>query len=127
MVIILFGVFEEFILYREVAMRTRIVGSLALTLTGVILATLALPGGRVRAQQASPHPLVTPAEYLRWQTELSNWGRWGKDDELGTLNLITPAKRKQALALAKEGFQYLWPAMRAPPRRWITLAPLSGR
>ena len=37
MVITLFGVFEEFILYREVAMRTRIVGSLALILTGVIL------------------------------------------------------------------------------------------
>ena len=23
-------------------------------------------------------------------TELSNWGRWGKDDQIGTLNLITP-------------------------------------
>src|SRR5438067_1615268 len=98
MVITLFGVFEEFILYREVAMRTRIVGSLALILTSVILATLALPGTRARAQQATPHPLVTQAEYVRWQTELSNWGRWGKDDQLGTLNLITPVKRKQALA-----------------------------
>ena len=29
-------------------------------------------------------------------TALSNWGRWGKDDQRGTLNLITPAKRKQA-------------------------------
>jgi kynurenine formamidase len=47
---------------------------------------------------------VTPAEYERWQVELSNWGRWGKDDEMGTLNLITPAKRKQAAALVKEGF-----------------------
>ena len=35
--------------------------------------------------------------------ELSNWGRWGADDELGAANLITPAKRKQAVALAKEG------------------------
>ena len=56
------------------------------------------------SQQAGDRPLVTQAQYDRWQTELSNWGRWGKDDELGTLNLITPAKRKQALALAKEGF-----------------------
>jgi kynurenine formamidase len=46
---------------------------------------------------------VTQAEYDRWQTTLSNWGRWGKDDELGTLNLITPAKRKAAAALVKEG------------------------
>ena len=37
------------------------------------------------------------------QSEPSNWGRWGNDDELGAANLITPAKRKQALALAKEG------------------------
>jgi len=56
------------------------------------------------AQQPSTHPLVTQAEYLKWQTDLSNWGRWGKDDEMGTLNLITPAKRKQAAALVKEGF-----------------------
>jgi hypothetical protein len=85
-------------------MRTLIVGSSALILTGVILATLVLPAGRAHAQLATPHNLVTQGEYERWQTELSNWGRWGKDDELGTLNLITPAKRKRALALAKEGF-----------------------
>jgi kynurenine formamidase len=36
-------------------------------------------------------------------TSLSNWGRWGKDDQLGALNLITPDKRKQAAALIKEG------------------------
>ena len=36
-------------------------------------------------------------------TELSNWGRWGKDDELGALNLITPAKRKTAAQLVHEG------------------------
>ena len=35
--------------------------------------------------------------------KLSNWGRWGKDDELGTLNLVTAAKRKQAAALVKDG------------------------
>jgi kynurenine formamidase len=34
---------------------------------------------------------------------LSNWRRWGKDDELGAVNLITPAKRQQAAALAKSG------------------------
>src|SRR5438034_4369086 len=40
------------------------------------------------------HP-VTKADYERWKTELSNWGRWGRDDQMGALNLITPAKRKQ--------------------------------
>src|SRR5262249_50957 len=37
-------------------------------------------------------------------TELSNWGKWGKDDEAGTLNLITATKRKSAAGLVKEGF-----------------------
>src|SRR5260221_3050008 len=60
--------------------------------------------GAITAQQPTPHRLTTQAEYRRWQTELSNWGRWGKDDQMGTLNLITPAKRKQAAALVKEGF-----------------------
>ncbi len=46
---------------------------------------------------------VTQAEYDRWKTELSNWGRWGPEDELGALNLITPEKRKQAAALVREG------------------------
>jgi len=32
-----------------------------------------------------------------------NWGRWGKDDELGTLNLITPATRRAAAQLVSEG------------------------
>ncbi|MEZ5419098.1 MAG: hypothetical protein R2708_17425 [Vicinamibacterales bacterium] len=30
-------------------------------------------------------------------------GRWGADDELGTLNLVTPAKRKQAAAVVRVG------------------------
>jgi hypothetical protein len=30
-------------------------------------------------------------------------GRWGKDDEIGAMNLIGPAKWKQAAALVKEG------------------------
>jgi hypothetical protein len=36
-------------------------------------------------------------------TELSNWSRWGKDDQIGAFNLITPAKRKQAVASVQEG------------------------
>src|SRR6476661_6486716 len=76
-------------------------------LYGSVLLVTAVIAGKFslsKAQSAPSHPLVTAAEYQRWQTELSNWGRWGKDDELGTLNLITPAKRKQAAALVKEGF-----------------------
>jgi kynurenine formamidase len=34
---------------------------------------------------------------------LRNWGRWGPDDQLGTLNLITPAKRAEAAGLVRRG------------------------
>ena len=46
---------------------------------------------------------VTAAMVDRWMTELSNWGRWGKQDQMGAVNLITPAKRKQAASLVKDG------------------------
>src|SRR5260221_14192464 len=59
-------------------------------------------GGRGRGPQVNDSR-TTKEELERWMTELSNWGRWGKDDQLGAMNLITPAKRKQALALAKTG------------------------
>jgi kynurenine formamidase len=51
----------------------------------------------------STHKVTTKADIERWKKELSNWGRWGKDDQLGPLNLITPAKRKQAAALVRDG------------------------
>jgi kynurenine formamidase len=34
---------------------------------------------------------------------LSNWGRWGSDDELGTLNFITPERIIAAAALVRQG------------------------
>src|SRR5262245_55698873 len=57
----------------------------------------------VVSQAPSSRPLVSETQFETWQTQLSNWRRWGPDDQLGTLNLITPAKRRAALALVKEG------------------------
>ena len=34
---------------------------------------------------------------------LSNWGRWGDDDQRGCLNLVTPSKAKQAAGLVQDG------------------------
>jgi kynurenine formamidase len=48
-------------------------------------------------------PGATKEEFERWMKELTNWGRWGKDDQLGTANLLTAEKRKQALGLARLG------------------------
>jgi len=33
----------------------------------------------------------------------STWGDWGPDDELGRLNLLTPAKVKEGVAEVREG------------------------
>ena len=39
----------------------------------------------------------------RWMKELSNWGRWGKDDHIGTLNHVTPEDIAAAAKLVKTG------------------------
>ncbi|MFN7920610.1 MAG: cyclase family protein [Bryobacteraceae bacterium] len=52
---------------------------------------------------AQNRPAVTKATVDKWMKELSNWGRWGKDDQLGAMNHVTPAKRKQAVALVRDG------------------------
>jgi len=46
---------------------------------------------------------VSAAEYDRWRSEVSNWGRWGTEDQLGTLNFITAEKKIAAAALVTEG------------------------
>jgi len=55
------------------------------------------------AALAQPSHSVTAAMVESWMTELSNWGRWGKQDQMGAANLITPAKRRQAASLVKDG------------------------
>ncbi len=60
--------------------------------------------GSVAPQAAeAPQSKVTKADMEKWKKELSNWGRWGKDDQIGALNLITAEKKKAAAALVKDG------------------------
>jgi len=42
-------------------------------------------------------------EVTKYMDTLSNWGRWGPDDDLGTLNYITPEKRVEAARLVQKG------------------------
>ena len=51
----------------------------------------------------SPEHPPTQSEVLGYFDSLSNWGRWGADDELGALNYITPGKRREAAGLVREG------------------------
>ncbi|GAA2425020.1 cyclase family protein [Streptomyces glaucus] len=36
----------------------------------------------------------------------SNWGRWGEDDRLGTLNFLTEDKRREGAALVRRGVSF---------------------
>ena len=42
-------------------------------------------------------------EAMKLTKSLNNWGRWGKKDELGTLNFITHEKIKKTVSLIKDG------------------------
>ncbi len=71
---------------------------------GAVMAlVMALGAPGLTGQDGGP-PLVSGTQYDAWFDELSNWGRWGPDDEMGALNLITPEKRREAADLVTEGF-----------------------
>ncbi|KAA1292901.1 MAG: cyclase family protein [SAR202 cluster bacterium] len=53
--------------------------------------------------QPNTRRIPDEAQVLDWMESLSNWGRWGEDDQLGCLNLITQKKRIQAAALVQDG------------------------
>ena len=45
----------------------------------------------------------TEEEVLGYFESLSNWGRWGEEDQLGTLNFLSSDKTKRAASLIREG------------------------
>ena len=69
---------------------------------------------------------LTKEDVDRWMTDLSNWGKWGKDDQAGTINLITPAKRKAAAALVREGVSVSMSLDADLPKEGPTGGPLPG-
>ena len=70
-----------------------------------ILLAIAISIASLSAQ--SPEPTgarrMEAREVEQILESVSNWGRWGTDDQLGTLNLITPRKRRQAAAQVRDG------------------------
>ncbi len=80
-----------------------------ISIAGCAIASLAVSGILVSrifspAAFAQSRREATRADFEQYFKELSNWNRWGKDDQMGAVNLITPAKRKQAASVVKEGF-----------------------
>lgn len=88
-------------------------------LPAVLLAVFAFSSGELFSACASaqaiqesfePHPStqapsvrVTLQTLEEWESSLSNWGRWGQNDQRGTLNFITPEKTRQAALLVEDG------------------------
>ena len=50
-------------------------------------------------------PKVSLAEFEQIYESVKNWGRWGPDDQLGTLNYITREHVKAAAGLVRSGRQ----------------------
>jgi kynurenine formamidase len=61
---------------------------------------LILIAGCVTAQS-----IRSDADVEKLLPRLSNWGKWGKDDQLGTLNYLTEGKTREAARLIKTGKQ----------------------
>ena len=66
----------------------------------VLLSLVASSAGVGQAQTPTQIPRDT---FVAWMSRLSNAGRWGAQDQLGTLNLITPAKRRTAAQGVRDG------------------------
>ena len=96
-------------------MQKIVTGMAAAIAAGWLAAPQPGQAGRGQAGASPPStPLITPGpsaarfprnaeEFDVMFNQVKNWGRWGRDDQLGAANLITDAKRRQALALAKLG------------------------
>jgi len=76
-----------------------------MVLTGGLVAATVLAFGACAegGAQGETGEEVTKEQYDTWMTQLSNWGRWGDDDQRGALNLITAAKRVDAARLVETG------------------------
>jgi kynurenine formamidase len=102
------------------AMSSHLIGLIPRSIA-VMIATTALAASLDAGPQAPPQNASAPApviltpgpsaartptnadEFDVYFKKISNWGRWGASDELGTLNLITDAKRRQAASLVRSG------------------------
>ena len=73
-----------------------------LTLAGILAIGVTACQADSFSQPEDREP-VSIAQFDQWMDELSNWGRWGEDDQIGAANLMTEAKRLEAAALVETG------------------------
>ena len=93
------------------------------------------PGGRTcRHEEASMDIKVGRKAIAEATEKLRNWGRWGKDDQIGTLNHVTPGGYRQGGEphphrqgfCARHPARRQWPADRAIRRPLQSHSPDAG-
>jgi len=91
--------------------------------------------GNGMSQPDQSYRIPSEDEVIGYAKTLSNWGRWGEDDWLGTLNLISDEKRREAARTVTEGvnvsmsrpFNYEPSAQNPfPPRHFMMATGESG-
>jgi kynurenine formamidase len=60
-------------------------------------------GSVVGTVMKTPAKPMSTAEFEKLFEEVSNWGRWGPNDERGTLNYLSPAHVRAAATLVRSG------------------------
>src|SRR5262249_58780421 len=59
--------------------------------------------GQTTSRRLTPPAPVSLSQFEALFEKVKNWGKWGPDDELGTLNYITPDKIAAAAKLVRKG------------------------
>jgi len=98
---------------REARAREREISAAAREMDTISPRRLGYPVRTGIDSQANPHEVLpmslsdrtapTEQEYVEYRKRFSNWGRWGEDDELGTLNFVTAEVRRDAAGLVQSG------------------------
>ena len=75
------------------------------------------------AVAAAPAPAAQSAgsdeSYIAMYRDRRNWGRWGANDQVGAINLITPEKRAAAAALVRTGRTVSLSRVFEPPQHFM--------
>ncbi len=79
----------------------RISTKAATVFAAIVMGIVNFSDAPVKSQE-SPS-ISTESEFRQAMETLSNWGRWGIDDELGAANLISPETLTHAASLVSEG------------------------
>src|SRR5215467_11234297 len=75
----------------------------AILIGSVLTLAGSAPAGTAQQVKRAQRETYTQAQFDELFKQVSNWGRWGKNDQLGTLNLITPERKREAAKLVREG------------------------